>query len=87
MYPNTTNSLICIAFFIGISMMSHPNIIFGDCKPFNGHYQYDRLTNIFCDVVKEHGYGLYLIGIMTEDIGTHSIQKGAATYVATGCTI
>ena len=68
-------------------MMSHPNICFGDCKPFYGQYHYDRLINIFSEVVKEYGYGLYLIGIMTEDIGTHSIQKGAATYVATGCTI
>ena len=68
-------------------MMSHPNIVFGDFKPFYGHYQYDRLTNIFCDVVKENGYGFYLIDIMIEEIGTHSIQKGEETYVITGCTI
>ena len=27
------------------------------------------------------------LGVTSSDFGTHSIQKGAATYVATGCTV
>ena len=59
MYANTTNPFIYIALFFAPHMMSHPKIIFGDCKPFEGNLQYDRLINIFSEVVKDIQYEFF----------------------------
>ena len=38
------------------------------------------------DLVKEHSAEIRLMGIDSDDIGVHSIRKGAATYICSGST-
>ena len=67
--------------------MVHPSILTGVSNLFEGMSQYERFNRIFNDVVKENREEIIALGISLEDFGMHSIRKGAATYVATGCTV
>ena len=54
----------------------------------SGSGQYDRFNRIFLEIVGHPKYRQIFIalGMPPEDFGTHSIRKGAVTFVATGCT-
>ena len=67
-----------------------------DRPPINSHWsrnflegisQYERLNKIFNEVVQTHRYEFECLGISVEYFRTHSIRKGAATFLATGCTV
>ena len=49
---------------------------------FPGHHQFKRFANLLKQVLRSHEDELLDLGICWEDLGTHSIRKGAATYVS-----
>ena len=51
---------------------------------FPGSQQYEQFRNILRQQLKKHKGDLD--GYEVEDIGTHSIRKGASTYAASGST-
>ena len=55
-------------------------------KLFAGANQYQRFRKFLMDLVKEHSAEIRLMGIDPDDIGVHSIRKGAATYICSGST-
>ena len=69
-------------------LICDPIILNGQCHLFEGSGQYDRFNRIFLEIVGHPKYRQIFIalGIPPEDFGTHSIRKGAVTFVATGCT-
>ena len=79
-------------FFPFLAMACHlicdPTIINDQCHIFEGSGQYERFNIIFLEIVGHPKYRQRFIalGIPPEYFGTHSIRKGAFTFVATGCT-
>ena len=55
---------------------------------FEGSGQYEQFNRIVLEIVGHTNYGQRFIALemQPEDFGTHSIRKGAVTFVAIGCT-
>ena len=53
---------------------------------FHGSAQYARFRQILSDLVAEHREDILRMGIDPDEIGVHSIRKGAATYCTSGTT-
>ena len=73
---------------IACHLICDPKILNGRCHIFEGSGQYDRFNRIFLEIVGRPKYRQRFIalGMPPEDFGTHSIRKGAVTFVSTGCT-
>jgi hypothetical protein len=86
-YANPLVPEICPVLALARYLLAHPNVLKGNCKLFEGVSQYERFSNIFTDIIKSNETEFASIGITAGDFGTHSIRKGAATFVATGTTV
>ena len=86
-YANPIDPAVCPLLALSRHIMVHPTILTGQCNLFEGMSQYERFNRIFNDVVIEYREDFVALGICPEDFGTHSIRKGAATFVSTGCTV
>ena len=81
-----------LKFFPFLSMACHlicnPIILNGQCNLFEGSGQYERFNRIFLEILGHPKYRQIFIAFRMppEEFGTHSIRKGAVTFVATGCT-
>ena len=55
---------------------------------FEGSNQYDRFNQIFLDTIRDPRYRdkFAALGMPADDFGTHSIRKGAVTFISTGTT-
>ena len=73
---------------MGRMLIAHPTILQGQSPIFEGSGQYERFNKMFHDIVDsdEHRQAFVEFGITPEYFGTHSIRKGAVTFVATGST-
>ena len=69
-------------------LICDPTILNVQCHLFEGSEQYERFNIIFLEIVGHPKYRQRFIalGMPSEDFGTHSIRKGAVTFVATECT-
>ena len=70
-------------------LICDPIIINGQCHIFEGSGQYERFNRIFLEILGHPKYRQKFIalGMPPKDFGTHSIRKGAVTFVSNGCTI
>ena len=86
-YANPLVPEICPMLALARYLIVHPNVMQGNCKLFEGSSQYERFSNIFSDLIKLNKREFASIGISASEFGTHSIRKGAATFVSTGTTV
>ena len=86
-YANPIDPAACPLHALSRHIMIHPTSFAGQCNLFEGKYQYERFNRIFNDVVPEYREDFVALRICPEDFGTHSIRKGAAIFVSTGCTV
>jgi hypothetical protein len=86
-YANPILPDICPVLSLGIYLLCFPSSL-SKTKLFDGKDQYDRFRKIMGRTFenKECIAELSRRGIYSEDIGTHSIRKGAATFCASGST-
>ena len=68
-------------------IIAHPSILTGQSNFFERHSQYECFNKIFNEVVRAHWSEFECLGISVEYFITHFIRKGAATYIATCCTV
>jgi hypothetical protein len=67
-------------------LLTHPQIMNGECSMFDGASQYDRLNALLKEVVnhQDHVEEFEKLGLDAEYFGTHSIRKGSITHGACG---
>ena len=83
-YANPLKPFICPILSLARYLILFPG---RDTGPlFHGSAQYDRFRTILNNIVQEHRDEILRMGIHPDDIGVHSIRKGAATYCSSGTT-
>ena len=87
MYANPLETVVFTMLALSLYNIAHPSILTGKGNLTKGNSQYERFNKIFNEVVQTHRYEFECIGISVEYFRTHSIIKGAAIFVATGCTL
>ena len=87
-YSNPEHPEICAHLAFARHVINNPTILNGQTELFEGRAQYERFNRIFRDYVSspEHREEFAALGMTPADFRTHSIRKGAATYVSTGST-
>lgn len=86
-YANPTMPWICPILGLGVYWLTHP--IDGIAKSlFPGAGQYQRFADEFAHLLAEPPMAALLekYGLTPEDLGSHSIRKGAASYATSGNT-
>ena len=84
-YANPLNPWICPVLSLSRFLISFPGK--SDTGPlFEGSSQYDRFRANLQEIVMEHAEEILAMGVEPENIGVHSIRKGAATYCTSGTT-
>ena len=68
-------------------IISDPKILGNKCNIFEGRSQYHTFNKNFNEVAKSQNNEFIAVSIITESFGTNYIQKWAATYVSTWCTM
>lgn len=87
-YANPLMPEICPILAIGIYLMTHP-IAENEPKLFPGDKQEERFRKIIINLMKNNDdvkKALGDRGMACEDVGTHSLRKGSATYCTSGTT-
>lgn len=84
-YANPINPEICCVLALAVHTFSTPRIQnddggFSDTKLFAGSSQKARWSDILQDILKDWPSHADL-GCSPQDVGTHSIRKGIATYL------
>ena len=87
MYANTSEPVVCPLIGLAWYIIAHPSIITGQGNLLEVHSQYERYNKIINEVVWNHWSEFEYLGISVEYFETHYRRKGAATFVATGCTV
>ncbi len=87
LYANPSEPHICPVLALARYLFSYPEKINENSPLLSGPEQYNRYARILLEVVHELGDELKSMGISPSDIGTHSVRKGVATMVASGCTV
>lgn len=86
-YANPINPSICPILSLGIFLLCYPQA--RDVpKVFSGNDQYDRFRKILQKLltIDDMEKQLLLFGVTAENIGTHSMRKGATTFCSSGST-
>ena len=84
-YANPENPIICPILALSCYLATTPTRG-PPGKLFMGTSQYERFRKQLQSLVDDHAEEIRGIGIDPNDIGVHSIRKGAATYVCSGTT-
>jgi hypothetical protein len=87
-YCNPTDPLVCCVTAIGEYLVTFPEILADlDGRLFpGGDSQEKTFGEILTALLTEHEEELMQLGYNLDDIGTHSIRKGATTYATSGTT-
>ena len=86
-YANPVNPLVCpllaLSTYLSVFSISGTK----DSKLFPGDNQYKRFTSYLETILQKHNKEIERdFGVDIKDVGSHSIRKGAATYVSSGAT-
>lgn len=82
-YANPHNLAICCPTAVAIYMMCFPQ---EDTSSLFSKASYSRFSKYLASIAEKHREEIESLGISIEDIGVHSIRKGAATYCCSGTT-
>jgi len=83
-YANPLIPEICPVLSLARYRLACPGITAGELFP--GNNQYDRFRKLLSTLVHDHADEIRRLGVDPNDIGVHSIRKGAATYCCNGTT-
>jgi hypothetical protein len=82
LYANPLQPAVCPIFAVAIYLMTFNTLPTLTGRLFSGKNQVKRFSDIIKDILKVHKDEVCRYGHEVKDIGTHSIQKGAATYAS-----
>ena len=86
-YANPLDPVVCP--ILALSMYFTIFSVSGkkDTALFPGESQYNRFSTYLCNIMEKHRMAIKNdFGICVDDIGVHSIRKGAASYISSGAT-
>jgi hypothetical protein len=81
-YANPGDWVVCPIFALAMYLTSFNTPLDNNSHLFPGKNQFKRFSRLLRDCLMAHEMDLLEIGIRWQDIGTHSIRKGAATYAS-----
>jgi hypothetical protein len=81
-YANPGDWVVCPIFALAMYLTSFNSPLDNNSHLFPGKNQFKRFSRLLRDCLMAHKMDLLEIGIRWQDIGKHSIQKGAATYAS-----
>ena len=79
---NPIDWVICPFFALGMYLCQFNTAIESNSQLFPGHCQFKRFSNLLKKALRSPEDELLDLQICWEDIGTHFIRKGVATYVS-----
>jgi hypothetical protein len=83
LYANPITPLICPVMALGMYLSSCFNTMQGNADfLFPGKDQSNRFSTIFTKCLKQNEHAVNQLGFIVGDLGTHSIRKGAVSYLA-----
>ena len=86
-YANPVDPVVCPLTVLAIYLITYGLSGTKSTALFPGNSQYDRFAKVLKGLLQKHQESLEMeYGINVNDIGVHSIRKGAATYVSSGST-
>ena len=87
-YANPHQPHICPVLALARYLFMYPFTFAGGKNLFEGDDQYNRYSKIFGDVLRANSDEFSTIhGCSINELGTHSVRKGVAMLVASGCTV
>jgi hypothetical protein len=81
-YANPGNPMASPIFALGLYFLSFGVPLQPTSKLFPGRNQYKRFGRLLKEMLEEHSDEVRAFGFEVSDIGTHSIRKGATTYLS-----
>jgi hypothetical protein len=82
LYANPGNPMVSPIFALGLYFLSFGVPLLPTSKLFPGRNQYKRFGRLLKDTLEDHLEEVRAFGFEVSDIGTHSIRKGATTYLS-----
>ena len=83
LYANPKNPLSCPVFALALYFSTCFNTpLVNDSLLFPGNDQYQRFSKMLVRMLNEHEEEVSNLGYRNSDLGTHSIRKGAVSYLA-----
>jgi hypothetical protein len=85
-YANPRDPSVCPILSLGRYLLTFPTILPGNGQLFPGSNQYDRYAKILRTTLENHKQAFESIGVDIDELGTHSVRKGASTFCCSGST-
>lgn len=82
LYANPEDSVVCPIFALAMYLTRFNTKVESNDRLFPGREQYKRFSVVFKECLRNHETKLTSLGIRLEDLGSHSIRKGAATFIS-----
>ena len=83
LYANPHSPLVCPVFALSVYFSCCCNLFEGNNNMlFPGPDQYQRFSCMLSHVINEHSEDVHALGFNPSEIGTHSIRKGAISYLS-----
>ena len=86
-YANPEKPHVCLVLAMAKYCLTYREVLMKNAPLFEGSHQYDRYIKLFGEFVHIYAPNLANMGVKPGDLGTHSVRKGVATMVASGCTV
>ena len=86
-YANSIDPVVCPIIALGAYLSTHNITGIKDSRLFPGSNQYFRFSKCLNDILKKYEVDIKKhFGVEVQNIGVHSIRKGASSYVSGGST-
>ena len=86
-YSNLKNPELCPVLVLEMYLLSHPDLLNGNCPLFPRNNQYERFMKIFHRVIHENKETFHILGVEEHLLGSNWGQKGKITLCLSGCTV
>ena len=85
-HANPNDPSICPVHALSIYLFTNPHLLSAESRIFPGESQYRHYSKILMKRIDEHQEVLATYGCC-DNLGSHSIRKGSASYAASGSTV
>ncbi len=83
LYANPVDPLLCPVFALGCYLSTFGTAIDPQGNLFPGNSQYNRFSSMFARMLKDHEQEVLALGYDNlKDLGSHSVRKGATTFIS-----
>ena len=84
LYSNPKNLELFPVLALAKYLLSHPELMNGNCPLFPVNNRYDRFIKIFHRFIHDNKETFHILGVEEHSLGSHSCWKGAITMCSSG---